>query len=41
VRSKLVFDSGDEKAPYKFTTQVRVVPNVLPHSFEECRKTLM
>jgi len=37
---ELVFDSGDEKAPYKFTTQVQVVPDVLPHSFEEFRKTL-
>jgi PhoPQ-activated pathogenicity-related protein len=37
---ELVFDSGDEKAPYKFTTPVQVVPDVLPHSFEEFRKTL-
>jgi PhoPQ-activated pathogenicity-related protein len=37
---ELVFDSGDEKAPHKFTTQVQVVPDVLPHSFEEFRKTL-
>ena len=37
---ELVFDSGDEQAPYKFTTQVQVVPDVLPHSFEEFRKTL-
>ena len=37
---ELVFDSGDDKAPYKFTTQVQVVPDVLPHSFEEFRKTL-
>jgi PhoPQ-activated pathogenicity-related protein len=37
---ELVFDSGDEKAPYKFTTQVQVVPDVLPSSFEEFRKTL-
>jgi PhoPQ-activated pathogenicity-related protein len=37
---ELVFDSGDAKAPYKFTTQVQVVPDVLPHSFEEFRKTL-
>src|SRR5262245_5493278 len=37
---ELVFDSGDEKVPYKFTTQVQVVPDVLPHSFEEFRKTL-
>jgi PhoPQ-activated pathogenicity-related protein len=37
---ELVFDSGDEKAPYKFTTQVQVVPDVLPHTFDEFRKTL-
>ena len=37
---ELVFDSGDAKVPYKFTTQVQVVPDVLPHSFEEFRKTL-
>jgi PhoPQ-activated pathogenicity-related protein len=37
---ELVFDSGDARAPYKFTTQVQVVPDVLPHSFEEFRKTL-
>jgi len=37
---ELVFDSGDDKAPYKFTTQVQVVPDVLPHNFEEFRKTL-
>jgi PhoPQ-activated pathogenicity-related protein len=37
---ELVFDSGDAKAPYKFTTQVQVVPDVLPHHFEEFRKTL-
>jgi PhoPQ-activated pathogenicity-related protein len=37
---ELVFDSGDEKAPYKFTTQVQVVPDVLPHSFDEFRKSL-
>ena len=36
---ELVFDSGDEKAPYKFTTQVQVVPDLLPHSFDEFRKT--
>jgi PhoPQ-activated pathogenicity-related protein len=37
--AELVFDSG-EKEPYKFTTQVQIVPDVLPHSFEEFRKTL-
>jgi len=36
---ELVFDSGD-KEPYKFTTQVQIVPDVLPHSIEEFRKTL-
>ena len=37
---ELVFESGDAKAPYKFTTQVQVVPDLLPHSFEEFRKSL-
>ena len=37
---ELVFDSGDDKAPFKFTTQVQIVPDVLPHSFDEFRKTL-
>ena len=36
---ELVYDSG-EKVPYKFTTQVHIVPDKLPHSFEEFRKTL-
>src|SRR5262249_22987460 len=36
---ELVFDSGD-KVPYKFTTQVHIVPDVLPHSFDEFRKTI-
>jgi PhoPQ-activated pathogenicity-related protein len=36
---ELVFDSGDKLA-YKFTTQVHIVPNVLPHSFEEFRSTI-
>ncbi len=36
---ELVYDSGDT-VPYKFTTQVHVVPDVLPHSIEEFRKTL-
>jgi PhoPQ-activated pathogenicity-related protein len=31
---ELVFDSG-EKAPFKFTTQVSVVPDVLPHKMDE------
>jgi PhoPQ-activated pathogenicity-related protein len=37
--AELVFDSG-AKIPYKFTTQVHIVPDVLPHSFEEFRKTI-
>jgi PhoPQ-activated pathogenicity-related protein len=37
--AELVFPSG-EKIPYKFTTQVHIVPDVLPHSFEEFRRTL-
>jgi PhoPQ-activated pathogenicity-related protein len=36
---ELVFDSG-EKVPYKFTTQVHVVPDMLPHNIEEFRKTI-
>src|SRR5262249_54334258 len=36
---ELTFDSG-EKTPYKFTTQVSIVPDVLPHSIEEFRKTI-
>jgi PhoPQ-activated pathogenicity-related protein len=36
---ELVFDSG-EKVPYKFSTQVHIVPDVLPHSIEEFRKTI-
>jgi PhoPQ-activated pathogenicity-related protein len=36
---ELVYDSG-EKVPYKFTTQVHVVPDKLPHSIEEFRKTI-
>jgi PhoPQ-activated pathogenicity-related protein len=36
---ELVFDSGD-KIPYKFTTQVQIVPDVLPHHFDEFRKTI-
>ncbi|MFO0842117.1 MAG: PhoPQ-activated protein PqaA family protein [Gemmataceae bacterium] len=38
--AELVFDSGDPKAPYKFTTQVHIVPDVLPHSFDDFRKTI-
>jgi PhoPQ-activated pathogenicity-related protein len=36
---ELVFDSGD-KIPYKFTTQVHIVPDVLPHTFDEFRRTI-
>src|SRR5262245_5265985 len=36
---ELVFDGGD-KVPYKLTTQVHIVPDVLPHSFDEFRKTI-
>ena len=34
---ELVFDSGG-KVPFKFTTQVCVVPDVLPHKIEEAKK---
>jgi PhoPQ-activated pathogenicity-related protein len=34
---ELVFDSGT-KPPFKFTTQVSIVPDVLPHRLEESRK---
>jgi len=34
---ELVFDSG-ERNPYKFSTQVSIVPDVLPHRIEEYRK---
>jgi PhoPQ-activated pathogenicity-related protein len=36
--AELVFDSG-EKIPYKFSTQVSIVPDVLPHRIEEYRKS--
>jgi PhoPQ-activated pathogenicity-related protein len=36
---ELVYDSG-EKVPYKFTTQVHIVPDVLPHSIDEFRRTI-
>jgi PhoPQ-activated pathogenicity-related protein len=36
---ELVFESG-EKVPYKFTTQVHIVPDTLPHSIEEFRRTI-
>jgi len=34
---ELTYDSG-VKAPFKFTTQVAIVPDVLPHKIEESRK---
>ncbi|MCI0704696.1 MAG: PhoPQ-activated pathogenicity-related family protein [Planctomycetia bacterium] len=34
---ELVFDSGG-KVPFKFTTQVSIVPDVLPHKIEEAKK---
>jgi PhoPQ-activated pathogenicity-related protein len=34
---ELVFDSGG-KVPFKFTTQVSIVPDVLPHLIEEAKK---
>jgi PhoPQ-activated pathogenicity-related protein len=37
--AELVYDSG-EKVPYKFTTQVHIVPDVLPHSIDEFRRTI-
>jgi len=36
---ELVFDSG-EKIPYKFTTQVHILPDKLPHSIEEFRQKI-
>jgi len=30
---ELTFPSGNSSPPFKFTTQVRVVPDVLPHKF--------
>jgi PhoPQ-activated pathogenicity-related protein len=35
---ELVFDSGTD-VPYKFTTQVSVVPDTLPHRIEELNQT--
>jgi len=35
---ELVFDGG-AKVPFKFTTQVSVVPDVLPHRLDEFRKS--
>jgi PhoPQ-activated pathogenicity-related protein len=34
---ELVFDRGGD-VPYKFTTQVGIVPDVLPHRIEEFQK---
>ena len=34
---ELTYDSG-VKVPFKFTTQVSIVPDVLPHKIEESRK---
>jgi PhoPQ-activated pathogenicity-related protein len=36
---ELTYASGN-KTPYKFTTQVQIVPDVLPHNFDEFRKTI-
>jgi PhoPQ-activated pathogenicity-related protein len=36
---ELIFQSGGP-TPYKFTTQVHIVPDVLPHSFDEFRRTI-
>ena len=30
---ELTFPTGNSSPPFKFTTQVRVVPDVLPHKF--------
>jgi PhoPQ-activated pathogenicity-related protein len=36
---EVVFDSGG-KVPFKFTTQVSIVPDVLPHKIEEASKPI-
>jgi PhoPQ-activated pathogenicity-related protein len=36
---ELVYPSGTN-VPYKFTTQVSIVPDVLPHSFDEFRRSI-
>lgn len=36
---ELVFDRGEKMPPFKFTTQVSIVPDVLPHKIEESRKS--
>jgi PhoPQ-activated pathogenicity-related protein len=35
---ELVYNRGEGKPPFKFTTQVSIVPDVLPHKIEEARK---
>jgi PhoPQ-activated pathogenicity-related protein len=37
--AELVFDSG-EKVPHKFTTQVHILPDRLPHNIDEFRQKL-
>jgi PhoPQ-activated pathogenicity-related protein len=37
--AELTYD-GPGQAPYKFSTQVQILPDVLPHSFEEFRKSI-
>ena len=37
--AELTYD-GPGKVPFKFTTQVHIVPDVLPHSFDEFRKSI-
>jgi PhoPQ-activated pathogenicity-related protein len=36
---ELVYDNGT-RTPFKFTTQVSIVPDVLPFSIEDYKKTL-
>ncbi len=35
---ELVYDRGAKMPPFKFTTQVAIVPDVLPHKIEESLK---
>jgi PhoPQ-activated pathogenicity-related protein len=35
---ELVFDRGKGEVPFKFTTQVSIVPDLLPHTIEEAKK---
>ena len=37
--AELTYD-GPDKVPFKFTTQVHILPDVLPHSFDEFRKSI-